>query len=109
MELSVPKEFHLFCVMYDQARRENVGAIEKETEYSLTYFTREQVVILKEYFDELLSGKYTAGRLTEIWESTPTAGGVTFFDGTDGNVEPGIVYALKAMRSVIEQRIAERA
>lgn len=107
MQREIPEEFRLLCVLFDEGSSHNLTTCEARIEFALSELSPNQLIVVKDYLDELLSGNYTARQLTDLWESTPTAGGVTFWGESEKDSEPKIVDVFKKMHSMAEKKLSK--
>src|SRR6266498_2159577 len=99
MKQAMPEEFRNMCMMFHQDILLNFTSWEDVIASAIATLDRAQMIVVKNYLDELVSGKYNKDELTALWNSTPAA--ITIFDGGDKKAkEPGIVYFLKLIRSM---------
>ena len=101
----MPDEFKVLCAMFHQDVLRNFVTWEGVIAPAINTLDRAEMRVAKDYLDKILGGGYSVDQLTALWESTSTQ--IAIFDGSDKSAkEAGIVYFLKLMRSMIEQRLA---
>lgn len=108
MRSETPDAFKAVCSMFHQDALRNFTTWENVIAPAIGTLDRSQMIVVKDYLNELLTGKYGVDELTDLWNRTPAQ--ITIFNGSDESVkESGIVYFLELMRSMVERRLAEEA
>jgi hypothetical protein len=72
--MRIPKEFDQFCSQFlePQAFADVYdGSYEKLIESAVASLNRPQAPVVKQFLDELLSGRYSGADLVGIWRRTP--------------------------------------
>jgi hypothetical protein len=109
MARKMPEEFRAIGGIFHQDIHLDYPSIEALAEVAVAVATRRELVILKDYLDELLSGKYGGDELRAIWRKT---GGELLFRNAKGRnaaEKPGVALFLRLMRAEIERRLADKS
>ena len=98
--MRVPKEFDQFCSRFldDQAFVDCYGAsYEKLIVDVVASLNRQEALVVKQFLDELLSGRYSGADLVGIWRRTPAQMSI-------GNAKITVAH-LKMMRDAVSERL----
>lgn len=108
MTRKTPEEFREIGRSFYQGIHHHYPSIEALAVVAVAGKNRRELTILKDYLDELLSGKYGGDELRAIWRKS---GADVFFrnaKGKDADEKPGIVLFLTLMRAEVELRLADK-
>jgi len=93
----VPKEFDQFCSQFcDECYEESY---EDLIEGAVASLNRQQAVVVKQFLDELLSGRHSGADLVGIWRRTSARMRLGDAKGT--------VARLKMMRDALSERLGQ--
>jgi len=115
MASDLPSEFESMCLSIEMGfyYKDTTDPIasqfeklsKKVVEDAIRDRSSSELLVLKNYLDELSSGSHTAADLTKIWESMKPR--VAFFGNTGaGGTTPAIVYIFELARAAIDARLA---
>ncbi|MFL6951537.1 MAG: hypothetical protein ACJ8FU_25370, partial [Xanthobacteraceae bacterium] len=102
LSMRVPKEFDQFCRYFleHQAFADLYDhSYEKLIEDAVASLNRQQALVVKQFLNELLSGRYSGADLVGIWRRTPAQMNLGDAKGT--------VARLKMMRDALSERLGE--
>ncbi|MFL6973616.1 MAG: hypothetical protein ACJ8F2_17040 [Xanthobacteraceae bacterium] len=102
LNMRVPKEFDQFCRQFleHQAFADLYDhSYEKLIEDAVASLNRQQALVVKQFLNELLSGRYSGADLVGIWRRTPAQMNLGDAKGT--------VARLKMMRDALSERLGE--
>jgi hypothetical protein len=102
LNMRVPKEFDQFCSQFlePQAFVDVFdGSYEKLIEDAVESLNRQQALVVKQFLDELLSGRYSGADLVGIWRRTPAQMNL-------GNAKTTVA-RLKMMRDALSERLGQ--
>jgi hypothetical protein len=101
--MRVPEEFNHFCSEFccSQLFMDiDDGSMEKAIRRAIRSLNKQQALVVKQFLDKLLSGRYSGADLVGIWRRTPAGMNL-------GNAKHTVQY-LKLMRDLISERSANR-
>lgn len=94
--MTIPDAFNEIANSFHQDTYLFHKSLDDAVRGSIAELTPEQMRIAKEYFDELLSGRYTDGELVNIWMKSPAGSGGFGLPGTPVGFLSRIRAALEA-------------
>jgi hypothetical protein len=98
----VPEEFDQFCSQFwdDQVFMDVYDcSYEKLIENAVASLNRQQAVVVKQFLDKLLSGRYSGADLKGIWRRTPAQ--INLGSAKD------TVACLRMMRDALSERLGQ--
>lgn len=66
--MNIPDEFKFLCRSFYQGVEEVYASTQEIVDDAVATLTPEQKIVVKDYLDELTSGKYDEQQLWDIWE-----------------------------------------
>jgi hypothetical protein len=101
--MRIPKEFGYFCSRFyciQVFMDVDDGSMEKTIRRAIRSLNKQQALVVKQFLDKLLSGRYSGADLVGIWRRTPAGMNL-------GNAKHTVEY-LKLMRDLMGERLANR-
>ncbi len=101
--MRVPEEFNHFCSEFYCSQLfmdVDDGSMGKAIKRAIRSLNKQQTLVVKQFLDKLLNGRYSGADLVGIWRRTPARMNL-------GNAKHTVEY-LKLMRDLMSERLANR-